>query len=173
MSKFDKDSLSGRTCIEHRMFRCSDCAWVEIDSLRASNAALKAENESAVKNMAALQSELAAFKNWQPSDPGTKEAMEWARNEQNHWEEQRVHGQVLVTALTAAMVRLEEAEKKLEDAMNNRHCVHSERAQKAEALVACKEYSESLLAQRAEAAESRVAALTASLAGLRKKMGGI
>jgi hypothetical protein len=34
MSKFDKDSLSGRTCIEHRRFRCSDCAWVEIDSLR-------------------------------------------------------------------------------------------------------------------------------------------
>jgi hypothetical protein len=44
--------------------------------LRASNAAIKAENEAAVKNMAALQSELATFKNWQPSDPGTKEAVE-------------------------------------------------------------------------------------------------
>ena len=52
-----------------------DYALAQYESLRASNAALKAENEAAVKNMGALQSELAAFKNWQPSDPGTKEAM--------------------------------------------------------------------------------------------------
>jgi chromosome segregation ATPase len=117
-----------------------------IAELRTSNAALKAENEAAVKNMAALQSELAAFKNWQPSDPGTKEAME--KITARHAESQafidarnktapQCHDDraYLVAALTASMVRLEEAEK------------------------------------RDEFHVSQCAALTASLAELRKRMG--
>jgi hypothetical protein len=89
--------------------------------LRASTAALKAENEAAVKNMAALQSELAAFKNWQPSDPGTKEAMEIVKVwEERDWVPLRANCmdhlealKVLATSYRAAMVRLEEAEKEI------------------------------------------------------------
>jgi len=90
----------------------------ETARLRAQVSALKAENEAAVKNMAALQSELAAFKNWQPSDPGTKEAMEIAaKNEADRnkmgwkpegWE--RALG-TLADSLRAAMVRLEDKEE--------------------------------------------------------------
>ena len=82
----------------------------ERDSLRASLAALKAENEAAVKNMAALQSELAAFKNWQPSDPGTKEVMAFA-DALTVVSGPPARVKVLAHALRAAMVRLEEAEK--------------------------------------------------------------
>ena len=85
-------------------------------SLRASNAALKAENEAAVKNMGALQSELAAFKNWQPSDPGTKEAMEYFAEKPDcrKYETLNRNIETVLNSYRAAMVRLEEAEKKIE-----------------------------------------------------------
>ena len=67
---------------------------------------------------------LAALNNWQPSDPGTKEAMEWvARNKDNPLAcDHKPMLDALATALTAAMVRLEEAEKnlrQLQDAVVN------------------------------------------------------
>ena len=65
------------------------------------------------KEIAAIQAKLSAYEAWQPSDPGTKEAMEWAaRNKDNPLAcDHKPMLDALATALTAAMVRLEEAEK--------------------------------------------------------------
>ena len=59
--------------------------------------------------VASLQAKLSLYTSWQPSDPGTKEAMEWFREPGPF--EADAHGRVLAHALRAAMVRLEEAEK--------------------------------------------------------------
>ena len=115
-----------------------EAAEAEIDRLRATLAALVAENEalkgrlkdstndgkfleekvvalkqeveamradlvSTVAREVAYRERLAAFESWQPSDPGTKEAMKIA------WRDET--STVLADALRAAMVRLEEAEK--------------------------------------------------------------
>ena len=91
------------------------------EDLRASTAALNAENEALkdrvrVQNLAginpykitmreydALQAKLSLYTAWTPQDPGTKEAMKIA------WRDET--STVLADALRAAMVRLEEAEK--------------------------------------------------------------
>ena len=67
-----------------------------------------------------FQAKLSLYTSWQPSDPGTKEAMEWVAK-YGHLEypvgEDRAFlneaAKRLAPALTAAMVRLEEAEKDL------------------------------------------------------------
>ena len=91
-----------------------------IAALKAENEALKKElkswkdapatNRNSAEAVASLQAKLSLYTSWQPSDPGTKEAMEWFREPGPF--EADAHGRVLVHALTAAMVRLEEAEKK-------------------------------------------------------------
>jgi hypothetical protein len=161
----------------------------EIDSLRASNAALIAENETAVKNMAALQSELAAFKNWQPSDPGTKEAMECdgivdeevQANGQNglafdSWDKIAVRytalkfygrWEKLCRLYRAAMVRLEEAENNPRDGRLKLKEERDTLNRRLSALTAS-------LATRTEERDSYLDAVTlaeSELDELRKRMG--
>ena len=107
-----------------------EMALSEIKALKAENEALKKDAEKCeaqyLRDGMALHAKLSLYTSWQPSDPGTKEAMEIAaKNEADRnkmgwkpegWE--RALGS-LATALTAAMVRLEEAEKKIA-AMENR-----------------------------------------------------
>jgi hypothetical protein len=85
-----------------------------------------------------LQAKLSLYTSWQPSDPGTKKAMECLHAHADDCECRRR----LATALTAAMVRLEEAEKKIED-----------RTYWTKKLWDTEQF------KRAEAAESQVAAL--------------
>ena len=67
-----------------------------------------------------MEAKLSLYTSWQPSDPGTKEAMEWAEtliaNPKDYGIEEgpaKPHLEVLVRSTRAAMVRLEEAEKAL------------------------------------------------------------
>ena len=135
-----------------------------IDALKAENEALKREVAREVKHyvdyFAALKKildregipnyphyldgvehmarALKRYTSWTTLDPGTKEAMEWFREPGPF--EADAHGRVLAHALRAAMVRLEEAEKKgkenAEYWMNRAHerCQdHIVRAESAEA----------------------------------------
>jgi hypothetical protein len=119
-----------------------EAAEAEIDRLRSSNAILIAENEALKKRplrqsldayvadhknngliIADLEAKLSLYTSWQPSDPGTKEAMVCAEAdahpegiaECSHWYDGCLcyvnASVVLAHALRAAMVRLEEAEK--------------------------------------------------------------
>ena len=121
-----------------------------IDALKAENEALKREVAREVKHyvdyFAALKKildregipnyphyldgvehmarALKRYTSWTTLDPGTKEAMEWAaRNKDNPLAcDHKPMLDALATALTAAMVRLEEAEKdlrQLQDAVVN------------------------------------------------------
>ena len=64
-----------------------------------------------------LQAKLSLYTSWQPSDPVTKEAMEAVNDLSDGWRHDwRKFAHALGRALTAAMVRLEKAEKKLTDA---------------------------------------------------------
>ena len=99
----------------------------EVDRLRAVLA-----NE--VKHHVAKIDELARFKNWQPSDPGTKEAMAvldsslckaclqgpaTSMTETRNHNEYLDAGKVVLIALRAAMVRLEEAESNVAKAIKD------------------------------------------------------
>ena len=91
-----------------------------IDALKAENEALKAQWIDHTKPGCGpssayceeLRAKLSLYTSWQPSDPGTKEAMEWFREPGPF--EADAHGRVLAHAIRAAMVRLEEAEKRIE-----------------------------------------------------------
>jgi hypothetical protein len=151
-----------------------------IQQLSDDRVALKAENEAAVKNMAALQSELAAFKNWQPSDPGTKEAMEWAEtliaNPKDYGIEDgpaKPHLESMVRSTRAAMVRLEEAEKGREKAEAFKTWTHAYLDNKGVPITVEDEHLAAgcriggrmdWVFLRFAAAEYQVASLTASLA---------
>jgi hypothetical protein len=73
--------------------------------------------------LAAMQSQLKRYTSWQPSDPGTKEALECAGSSWEYKSEDiariAVSLGVLSTSYRAAMVRLEEAEKKVKHLEHN------------------------------------------------------
>ena len=109
--------------------------------LRASNAALKAENEALKADIKAnmdgnlalrkkcgarenetmfmfverLASSLSLYTSWQPSDPGTKEAMEYFAEKPDcrKYETLNRNIETVLNSYRAAMVRLEEAEKEI------------------------------------------------------------
>ena len=144
-----------------------------------------------------LQAKLSLYTSWQPSDPGTKEAMEWVTN-YGHLKhpvgEDRAFlneaAKRLAHALRAAMVRLEEAEKGREGAIellgqcafyhSDKRLDGSQGAMSARSLVLDfltrlhgfprGDDGQSVAERRAEAAESQVAALTASLASMTKEL---
>ena len=154
------------------------------ESLRASNAALKAENEALkeaarkdrirIENQAAtihdagvrldvktgqsiidaaeqLRDELARWESWQPSDPGTKEAMAFAGIAFKSGMPGRDEINVLAHALRAAMVRLEEAEKN--NAIDN----------------ACGDHAFELMKVRADALTASLASMTAKIESWKKE----
>jgi hypothetical protein len=132
--KENLDYIAARTCRDHKKFECYPCLERDRDeqtdlALRThkSNLALKAENEAlkkdaqsddemyskAMDHVEDLQASLSLYTSWQPSDPGTKEAMEWCDEvEPDEVGDIQAYGPTLAHALRAAMVRLEEAGKK-------------------------------------------------------------
>ena len=79
---------------------------------------LKGRVEEMRKYWMEAEEKLKVYTSWQPSDPGTKEAMEWAEtliaNPKDYGIEEgpaKPHLEVLVRSTRAAIVRLEEVEK--------------------------------------------------------------
>jgi hypothetical protein len=174
-----------------------------VRDLRSSNAALIAENEAlkdrvrvqnleginpfkiTIREYDALQAKLSLYTSWQPSDPGTKEAMKTCRPQSDEEGEKRMSwvdtAMTLSHALTAAMVRLEEAEKELKlikDSSTDDRIPFAERKfptrqdMRVE-IAALQERIRHLESVNAlPCGPDQVAALTASLAELRNKTGG-
>jgi hypothetical protein len=142
-----------------------------------------------------MEAKLSLYTSWQPSDPGTKEAMRWAEDGNqilmkgpHPW-----NGGVLAHALRAAMVRLEEAEKKIvlveaenfdlkykgvtTTVMENNTRLRADVAAltaeltEIKKLIESDKYEGSALCQMYLAQSEAFKALTASLAELRKRMG--
>jgi len=111
--KAENEALKKQTA--ERPAICAFCSWEG----PASTTLEQIQAHSAVCEHHPLAKKLSLYTSWQPSDPGTKEAMKTCRPQSDEEGEKRMSwvdtAMTLSRALTAAMVRLEEAERGRDD----------------------------------------------------------